>query len=306
MKKVMGISLGSSKRDHAVTVSLLGQECRVERIGMDGDMKRMIETIKALDGKVDAFGLGGISVNLYSLDRRYQLHDARRIMEAARLPPIVDGSGIKKTLERRVINYLARETDLLAGGKRALMVCAMDRFTMAQALEETGCRMTYGDFPFALGLPIPLHSLETIAFLARLLLPLICRLPFSMLYPAGESQEINKPRFPRFFREADIIAGDFHLIYKYMPHDLTGKTIITNTITEENIRLLKERNLHKLFCTTPDMGGRSFGTNVIEALLVCLAGKKRELTEAEYNALLDQLNFPIRIVDLEAVACSTA
>ena len=60
----MGISLGSSKRDHAVTVSLLGQECRVERIRMDGDMKRMIETIKA-GRKVDAFGLGGISVNLY-------------------------------------------------------------------------------------------------------------------------------------------------------------------------------------------------------------------------------------------------
>jgi hypothetical protein len=306
VKRVVGISLGSSKRDHAVTVNLLGQECRVERIGMDGDMKRMIETIKALDGKVDAFGLGGISLNLYSLDRRYQLRDARRIMEAARLTPIVDGSGIKKTLERRVINYLARETDLLAGGKRALMVCAMDRFTMAQALEEAGCRMIYGDFPFALGLPIPLYSLKTIAFLARLLLSLICRLPFSMLYPAGESQEINKPRFSRFFREADIIAGDFHLIYKYMPHDLSGKTIITNTITEENIRLLKERNLHKLACTTPDMEGRSFGTNVIEALLVCLSGKKRELTEAEYNALLDQLNFPIRIVDLEAFTASTA
>ncbi|NLY39243.1 MAG: quinate 5-dehydrogenase [Firmicutes bacterium] len=306
MKKVMGISLGSSKRDHAVTVSLLGQECRVERVGMDGDMERMIETIKALDGKVDAFGLGGISVNLYSIDRRYQLRDARRIMEAARLTPIVDGGGIKKTLERRVINYLARETGLLAGGKRALMVCAMDRLSMAQALEEAGCRLTYGDFPFVLGLPIPLYSLKTIAFLARLLLPLICRLPFSMLYPAGDSQEINKPRFSRFFRDADIIAGDFHLIYKYMPHDLSGKTIITNTITEENIRLLKERNLHKLVCTTPDMEGRSFGTNVIEALLVCLSGKKQELTEAEYNALLDQLNFPIRIVDLEAVTASTA
>ena len=51
MKKVMGISLGSSKRDHAVTVSLLGQECRVERVGMDGDIERMIETIKALDGR---------------------------------------------------------------------------------------------------------------------------------------------------------------------------------------------------------------------------------------------------------------
>ena len=95
MKKVMGISLGSSKRDHAVTVSLLGQECRVERVGMDGDMERMIETIKALD-EGGAFGLGGISVNLYSIDRRYQLRDARRIMEATRLTPSLTAVGLKK------------------------------------------------------------------------------------------------------------------------------------------------------------------------------------------------------------------
>ena len=45
----------------------------------------------------------------------------------------------------------------------------------------------------------------------------------------------------------------------------------------------------------PDMDGRSFGTNVIEALLVCLSGKKQELTEAN-AALLDQLNFPIGLL----------
>jgi hypothetical protein len=299
MKRVVGISLGSSRRDHIVDVNLLGQACRVERVGTDGDMQKMIAMIEELDGQVDSFGLGGISLNLYTVDRRYQLRDAHRIMRAAQKTPIVDGAGIKKTQERRVIKYLAEQTDLLAGSKKVLMICVLDRLGMAQALLEAGCRMVYGDFPFVLGLPIPIKSLKVISFFARILVPLISRLPFSMIYPAGEDQEINKPRFQRYFDAVDIIAGDFPLIYKFMPLDLSGKTIITNTLTEENIRLLKERNLKTLVATTPDMDGRSFGTNVIEALLVSLSGKNRELTEEEYDQLLDQLDFPVRIIHLQ-------
>jgi hypothetical protein len=299
MKRVVGISLGSSRRDHIVDVNLLGQACRVERVGTDGDMQKMIAMIEELDGQVDSFGLGGISLNLYTVDRRYQLRDAHRIMRAAQKTPIVDGAGIKKTQERRVIKYLAEQTDLLAGSKKVLMICVLDRLGMAQSLMEAGCRMVYGDFPFVLGLPIPIKSLQVISFFARFLVPLISRLPFSMIYPAGEDQEINKPRFQRYFDAVDIIAGDFPLIYKFMPLDLSGKTIITNTLTEENIRLLKERNLKTLVATTPDMDGRSFGTNVIEALLVSLSGKNRELTEEEYDQLLDQLDFPVRIIHLQ-------
>ncbi len=298
MKRVVGISLGSSKRDHRVTVKLLGQECLVERLGTDGDKEKMIAIIKKLDGKVDAFGLGGISLNLYTLDRRYELRDARRIMQAAQRTPIVDGAGVKKTQERRVIDYLASNTEILRDGKKTLLICALDRLGMAQALEQAGCRMVYGDFPFILGLPIPLKSLKAISFFAKLLVPAISKLPFSLIYPAGEKQEENSPRFRRYFENAEIIAGDFPLIYKYMPLDLKGKTMITNTITAGNVQLLKERNLKTLVATTPDMQGRSFGTNVIEALLVSLSGKGRELTEGEYHELLDQLNFTIRIENL--------
>ena len=59
MKHVVSISLGSSKRDHVVTINIMGEECRVERLGTDGNMQKMIEKIRELDGKVDAFGLGG-------------------------------------------------------------------------------------------------------------------------------------------------------------------------------------------------------------------------------------------------------
>lgn len=298
MKHVVGISLGSSTRDHVVTVEIRGEQYKIERLGTDGDMKKMVEKIKELDGKVDAFGLGGMDLYVYAVNRRYAFRDARRIVKAAQKTPIVDGGGLKNTLERRAIEYLYEHTDLFAEQKKVLFMSAMDRLGMAQAMEKIGCKMTYGDLPFVLGLPLPLGSLSAIAVAAGILAPLVCQLPFTMIYPTGDKQSVNKPRFSQYFYDNDIIAGDFHFIHRNMPEELPGKTVITNTVTRDDVEFLKGRKLKTLITTTPEMEGRSFGTNVMEALLVCMAGGNQELEEEQYNQLLKELNMVPRIVNL--------
>jgi hypothetical protein len=298
LKHVVGISLGSAERDHVVTVELLGQTYKVERLGTDGDMKAMIDKITEMDGHVDAFGLGGMDLYIYAVDRRYEFRDARRIVRVAKKTPIVDGSGLKNTLERRAIEHLAAHTDLFDRPQKALLMCAMDRLGMAQALEKAGCMMTYGDFPFTLNLPIPIHSLNKLALVARVIAPIVCQLPFKMVYPTGEKQTESKPRYARYFEEAQIIAGDFHFIRRYMPPEIEGKIIITNTVTRDDIEFLKKSKAKTLITTTPEMDGRSFGTNVMEALLVCLAGGKKELSEDEHNRSLAELELIPRIVAL--------
>ncbi len=298
MKHIVGISLGSSSRNHAATIKLMGEQYKIERIGTDGNMEKMIEMIEELDGKVDAFGLGGMDLYIYAVDRRYEIRDARRISRAARKTPIVDGSGLKNTLERRSIEQLDEQTGLFKETRKVLLMSAMDRLGMAQALEKVGCKMTYGDLLYVLGLPLPLSSLKSLAMIARVLAPLVGQLPFTMIYPTGEKQTINKPRYTRYFYENDIIAGDFHFIHRYMPEELPGKVIITNTVTKDNIEHLRKCKLKTLITTTPEMEGRSFGTNVLEALLVCMADGKQELTENQYYYLLEKLDLKPRIVEL--------
>jgi len=241
MKKVVSISLGSSKRNHAAEVSLMGQSFSVQRIGTDGDIEKMIRLIREYDGKVDAFGLGGMDLYIQAVDRRYTLREAQKVANAAKISPIVDGSGLKDTLERRVVEYLVKETDIFSSKKKVLVVSAMDRFGLAQSLEQAGCEMRYGDVIFILNIPLPLKSLHTLAFIARLLVPVIRLLPMSMIYPTGKKQETTKPRYPRFFHEADVIAGDFHFIKRYMPAELPGKIIITNTVTSDDWRCCVKR-----------------------------------------------------------------
>ena len=303
MKRVVSISLGSEKRDHKVETTILGENFIIERKGTNGDIDKAIEHIKELDGKIDAFGMGGIDLYIVVGNRRYMLKDAKRIREAARLTPMVDGSGLKNTLERKVIEYLAENRHIDFSGKKVLLVSGADRFGMAEALQETGAEVLYGDFMFILGIPFPLYSLQALGLAARIAAPLIVQLPFRMLYPIGQKQEEqpNKAKFAKYYEWADVIAGDFHLIRKYMPDNLQGKRIITNTVIEEDIHFLRERGISTLVTTTPNIDGRSFGTNVMEALLVALLERPvADITPADYLQLLDKVGFVPRIEHLEA------
>jgi len=71
---------------------------------------------------------------------------------------------------------------------------------------------------------------------------------------------------------------------------LSGKTVITNTTTEENVEFLRERGVRLMITTTPRYDGRSFGTNMMEAALTAYAGVGRPLNDDELNALIDELD----------------
>ncbi|MFO0602325.1 MAG: hypothetical protein U0324_04075 [Polyangiales bacterium] len=295
MKKIVSVSLGSSKRDHSVTTEVLGEPVSVERVGTDGDIDLAVERIRVLDGKVDAFGMGGIDLYVYAAGRRYTFRDAKRIAAAAVKTPIVDGSGLKHTLERRVVARLDREL-LPFRGRRVLMVSSVDRFGMAEALTAAGADVVHGDLMFGLGVPVALRSMRALNAVARATLPLVTRLPFTWLYPTGEKQERREVRFARWFEWAEVIAGDFHYIGRHMPDRLPGRTVLTNTVTPKDVDDLRARGIATLVTTTPNLGGRSFGTNLMEALLVASAGRRAEdLTPADYEAWLDRAALEPRI-----------
>ncbi|GAQ24032.1 hypothetical protein TSYNTROOL_17660 [Tepidanaerobacter syntrophicus] len=298
MKHVMSVSIGSSKRDHKVETEILGEKFIIERVGTDGSIEKAIEIIKENDGKVSAFGMGGIDLYVCIGNKRFTIRDAVPIAQAAKISPIVDGSGLKNTLERRVVNYLAENKIVDFEGKKVLLVCGLDRFGMAEALDKTGCKLTFGDLIFTVGVPIPVRSLKSLNILASILAPIICKLPFNMLYPTGEKQEkkAGSSKYERFYNEADIIAGDFHFIKRYMPDRLDGKIILTNTVTSDDVKMLTQSGVKMLITTTPELNGRSFGTNVMEAVLVSLSDKPyKSLTPADYEELLDKIGLTPRV-----------
>ena len=299
MKKVISVSLGSSKRDSNVETEFGGEIFQIQRIGVDGDKNKAIELLKMFDGKADVLTLGGTDLYVYAGNRRYTFSETKKLASVVKKTPLVDGSGIKNTLERRVVHYLEENYEMSFVGKNILLVCAVDRFGLAETLAHRGANMVFGDLMFGLNLPIPIRTLKRLDILARIIGPVVTKLPTEIFYPTGAKQTENKPIFSEFFRNADIIAGDFHFIRRYIPDKLSNKIVITNTVTLEDEFFLKNKGIKTLITTTPEIGGRSFGANILEGILVALKGdKKVPLSVGDYNELLEKLEIKPRVKQL--------
>lgn len=295
MKHAVGISLGSSKRDKSVKVNLNGQEILVERIGTDGDIEKARQMYLDLDGKVDAFGVGGVDLYLRLDEKEYPLHAALKLVSGVKQTPLCDGRGLKHTLERRVFQLAKPQLGDIRFNQ-AFVPVAADRIGLAEAVAEVAERTVFGDLMVALGVPIPIYGIPAFKRVARVMLPFVSHFPMSMIFYGSDGAE-HEPKYVKYFEESDLIAGDFLFMRKYMPKNLTGKTIVTNTTTEDNIALLKERGVKRVITTTPRYEGRSFGTNTTEAMLTAYAGKGRRLTDDELNELIDELGLKPTVIE---------
>jgi len=300
MKRAVSISIGSSKRDKSVEIEFLGEKVVIERIGTDGDMEAAAQRYKELDGKVDAFGVGGADLGLMVDNKWYPLHSVRPMVRFVKETPLVDGAGLKNTLENRLAPFIdAHIGDYVKSkGKKVFVVMGAERWGMTSSFVEAGYEHTFGDLMFALGLPFAVHSLRSVKRLAALLMPIAGRLPFAWVYPTGEKQEKRIPKWEKWYRWGTVIAGDCHYIKRHMPERLDGKVIATNTTTEEDVGIFREAGIKYLVTSTPAWEGRSFGMNMMEAALVAVAGKGRALTRDELSRMLDKLGVGPQLQEL--------
>jgi len=249
--------------------------------------------ISALDGKVDAIGLGGIDVYLYVGKEQLIIGDGKRLAEVAAITPVVDGSGLKNTLERTVVDNLIN-SGLITQGAKILMVSALDRFGMAESFVSHGCSCIFGDLIFNIGLDFPLTKLSEIEEIAKKYRSRLLTTPFHLLYPTGAAQEAKSanPAYAKYYDQADVIAGDAHLILRHMPEKIVGKGIVTNTTRETSMARFAEAGAKWVMTTTPNFDGISGGTNLMEAALVALIGKPaQEVTASDYAAWISKLGW---------------
>ncbi len=98
-----------------------------------------------------------------------------------------------------MIEYLQTDGLIDFSSKNVLLVAAVDRFGLAEVFARVAKNVVYGDFMFAVGVPLPMRTYGQLKLAAALLLPVVCRLPFQWFYPTGKKQETTTPKYESYF-----------------------------------------------------------------------------------------------------------
>ncbi len=300
MLRVISVSLGAPSGDFQHQLKLKGKVISLERIGTNGKVPEALELLRCLDGKVDVLCLGGVNRYYYAGKRAFPLPLGQKLAAAVKITPLVDGSWVKQVLEPLLIENLVAEGQLAIQGKAILLVSALDRPAMARVLARLGGKLVVGDAMFGLGLPLAFRSLAVFNYVALVTLPFLRLLPLALLYPLGEKQNRIVPRFANQYDQAELIAGDFHFIYRHLPANLAGKVILTSTVRPEDIAQLRQRKLSKLITLTPQLNGRSLGANLWEGVLRALVGEElATLAPEPIKLLIDEVGLQPHILQLD-------
>jgi predicted amino acid dehydrogenase len=297
MKRVLVVHVGREAETSTVTV--MGQPVEIRRAGCGGDAGRARALIAEADGRVDAVALEGLPVELElgSVRRRHSVGGT--LPSAARITPVVDGSGVRAGLERWGVILADRAQPGIFNHKRVLMVPGLNHGGLAQALGRRTPHLSYADPEIFFGLPdLPgigsRHSLEPAAY------PTLARLesaPFERLRPAAEGGGGPGPRLARIpFHRADVVAGDVGAIRRYAPPRLRGKTVVVEHAGEEDLEDLARRGAAIAVTLMPSLDDRDdlgrWSAAVVEAVLVALrADPAMPLTEDTYLDHMAQLDW---------------
>lgn len=273
-------------------VELLGSTVEIQQFGCDGDLEKMAAHIKALDGQVTAVALIGISKTLRLGKTKVAHPAAAPLFEIAQQTPVVDGAGVRAAMERWAVRLADEAQPGIWSRKRVLMAPGLNHNGLAQALEQYTESVHYADpiVYFALP-PVPgVGSADTLVRVAEPTLNQLRAYPFRRLFPrAGEAA---RPRNPKQFNWADILAGDMGGIRRYAPQQLKRKIVVTESATEEDVADLRERGVSAIVTTMPPLGHElaHLSAAVFEACLVALRpDKTAELTENTYLNLMAQM-----------------
>ena len=71
-------------------------------------MKKAAQLYTEMDGKVDAFGVGGAALGMLVAERWYPFYSVLPLIKNVHITPVADGTGLKSTLETQVGDVLEK------------------------------------------------------------------------------------------------------------------------------------------------------------------------------------------------------
>lgn len=296
MKKVVGVTLGSSKKDFEFTTEFLGQEFSVKRVGTDGDMAKAWELMRRYQARGDSIGLGEVTDHYHVGVRTIENKTAKELMHVVTRVPVTTGALLRRLLQVRAVRYVQRELGHYFNNNRVLFLSGMRNYDLAVAMSDYTKNLTFADPVFQTGSLLMLNSLSQLELYARGSELILNNLPGQILESALSS--IKNKRVALEVEKSHVIVGTFAEIKAVSTSkNLRGKTLITSAIDDDRLEFFKQHEVNLVIDVSPKLFDNVLGTYLLEAMILAKLGKdSHEVSEDDLNEIISELDIKPRLL----------
>ena len=296
MKKVVTVTLGSSKQDFEFKTEFLGQSFSVRRLGADMDTGKAWELMRRQQASADAIGLGEISDH-YQVGLRTVINkDTQHLTNVVTRVPVTTGATLRRLLQVRAVRYVQKELGNYFNNNLVLFLSGMRNYDMAVALSDYTKNLSFADALFQTGAPAMLTSLEQLELYAKGSELMLSSRTGRALEAALAS--FKNKRVAGVVEKSHVIVGTFAEIKAVgSPANLEGKTLITSAVDDERMAFFTKCKVNLVVDVSPMLFEKVVGINTIEAMILAALDKRQEeVSDDDFDEILNELKITPRLL----------
>jgi len=276
MKEIIAIAFGSAKENFDQTITLLGEDFRVKRLGVDFHFDLAHELVKKYKTQCDILAIAGFPTDVKSNGKIHTHFQTLKLREAAGDTPIADGAMLRSLAIPVFLKNLAKDEPEIFKGKKIAFFCGIVQWDMLDAYNELASELIFADPYFSANLPLVIKGLDNFKKLNEKIRPLLKRVNLEKLKARDFSHTLTKAKSMKAFYEADIfVLNETQMEYLNLP-DLTGKTLIIDQIDNFSRKQIDKANPSKVYSCFPDFVNMPhLGFGGLEAILMAHTGKSQ-------------------------------
>ncbi len=296
MKKIITVTLGSSKQDFEFKTQFLGQPFHVKRMGADMDTGKAWELMRRQQNNADAIGLGEISDHYQVGLRTIVNNETQRLMNVVTRVPVTTGAHLRRLLQVRAVRYVQKELGQYFNNNLVLFLSGMRNYDMAVALSDYTKNLSFADATFLTGAPTMLGSLEQLELFAKGSEFILSGRGGEMLEQALTDFKIK--RVASAVGKSHVVVGTFAEIKSVArAGNLDGKTLITSAVDDERMEFFKKHKVNLVVDVSPKLFSHVVGINTIEAMILATIAKPQEtVSDDDLDEILTELDITPRLL----------
>jgi len=296
MKKVVTVSLGSSKQDFGFETDFLGQRFSVRRVGADGDATKAWELMRRHQTSADAIGLGEIGDHHQVGQRTLVNKETRRLLNVVTRVPATTGATLRRLLQVRAVRHVQKALGRYFDNNLVLFLNGVRNYDMAVALSDYTHNLSFADAVYQTGAPTMLTSLEQLELFTK----------GSEWVLSGRRGELLESALAGFksgrvaaaVAKSHVVVGTFAEIKAVGdPGNLAGKTLITSAVDDDRLAFFARCKANLVIDVSPKLFEQVVGINVIEAMILAALGRPpEEVSDDDFEEIIDELRIEPRLL----------